>query len=154
MATRTHISDRDRGLIRFLRELQDARNVEVVIGIQEGSVNNATNATIAEYGLGNEFGTRNAPARPFMRPAFDENRGKIEQQIARQYGRVKSGQITMRTALGLIGEYHQRDIVRKIDQNVPPPNSPVTIALKGSSHTLIDTGAMRASIRYIMRPLR
>lgn len=152
MATRRNLIDRDLGLRRFLRELETARNVEVVIGIQEGSTNSATNATIAEYGMANEFGTQNIPERSFMRTAFDETRPKIVQQIDRQYGRVQAGEITMRTALGLIGEYHQRDIVRKIDTNIPPPNAPETIARKGSSHTLIDTGAMRSSIRYIMRP--
>lgn len=34
---------------------------------------------------------------------------------------------------------------------IPPPNAPATVARKGSSATLIDTGALRDAITYIVR---
>ncbi len=40
----------------------------------------------------------------------------------------------------------QDAIKEAIDSNIPPANSPRTIALKGSSHTLIDTGTLRSSV--------
>lgn len=149
MASRT--IDRDLGLRRFIRELQVARVTEVVIGVQQGADNEGQQ--IAEYAAYNEFGTESIPERSFMRSAFDENVAEIQRDMTAQYGRVQAGQITVRTALGLVGLRHQDHIKNKIDTNIPPPNSPVTIALKGSSHTLIDTGAMKNSIHYIMRPV-
>lgn len=141
--------DRDRGLREFMRQMAGKRRVEVIVGLQDGDMNG--NKSIAEYGMGNEFGTRRAPARPFMRPAFDENVGKIFNQMNLQYQMVKTGRSTLYRAVGIIGQYHTRDIQNKISDNVPPPNSPVTIMLKGSDKTLIDTGAMRASVRYVMK---
>lgn len=143
------VIDRDRGLREFQRQMRGKRRVVIHVGLQDGDMNG--NKSVAEYGMGNEFGTRNAPARPFMRPAFDENVQKIRQQMDLQYQAVLGGRSTLYRAVGIIGQYHVRDIQNKISDNVPPPNSPVTIMLKGSDRTLIDTGIMRASVRYVMK---
>lgn len=146
---RRHTTDRDLGLRRFIRELQTARVTEVVIGVQEGAENDGQ--SIAEYAAYNEFGTENIPERSFMRSTFDENVAELRQDMDRRYGQVLQGTMTVRTALGLVGLKHQDQIKSKISSNIPPPNSPVTIANKGSSRTLIDTGAMKNSIHYIIR---
>lgn len=151
MASR-HTTDRDLGLRRFIRELQVARVTEVVIGVQEGANNDGQ--SIAEYAAYNEFGTEKIPERSFMRSTFDAHVNELSDDLSRRYGQVQAGTMTVRTALGLVGLRHQDQIKRTIDNHVPPPNSPVTIALKGSSHTLIDTGAMKNSIHYIIRPSR
>jgi len=152
MASR-HTTDRDLGLKRFMRELQKAKVTEVVVGVQQGS-DNAEGESIAEYAAYNEFGTEKIPERSFMRSAFDENVNDLSRQLDRSYAQIQAGTMTVYKALGLVGLRHQDQIQHKIDTNVPPPNAPATIAAKGSSHTLIDTGAMRASIRYIIRPVR
>lgn len=41
----------------------------------------------AFQGLFQEFGTKNHPAQPFMRPAFDENAQEALTRIGRQFGR-------------------------------------------------------------------
>ena len=41
----------------------------------------------------------------------------------------------------------QELIVDEIDSNTPPPNAESTAKKKGSSHTLVDTGQLRASVR-------
>ncbi|OPY54712.1 MAG: hypothetical protein A4E48_00291 [Methanosaeta sp. PtaU1.Bin060] len=40
-------------------------------------------------------------------------------------------------------------IKQKIQSNVPPPNAPSTIARKGHSNTLIDTGEMLESVTHM-----
>jgi HK97 gp10 family phage protein len=147
---RTHTTDRDLGLRRLIRELQVAKVTEVVIGVQEGS-NNGDGESIAEYAAYNEFGTEKIPERSFMRSAFDEHINDLSAELDRRYAQVQAGTKTVYQALGLAGLMHQDQIKNKIDTNVPPPNSPVTVAQKGSSHTLIDTGAMKNSIHYIIR---
>jgi len=49
-----------------------------------------------------------------------------------------------------IGMDFENKIREKILSNVPPENAPSTIAAKGSSHTLIDTGELLASITHIV----
>lgn len=47
-----------------------------------------------------------------------------------------------------LGMFFENKIREKILSNVPPENTPGTIAAKGSSHTLIDTGTLLASITH------
>jgi len=144
-----HVTDKDMGLDRFIRELQNARTAEVVIGLQEGDT--ADGQSIAEYGAYNEYGTENIPERSFMRSTFDEKQSDLNAFIARQYDLVKQGKITVYRALSLIGLRHEGQIKNKIGSNISPANDPKTVQKKGSSRTLIDTGAMLAAVRYIVR---
>lgn len=43
------------------------------------------------------------------------------------------------------------NIRKKIASNVPPPNAPSTVALKGSSKTLIASGEMRNSVQLVWK---
>ena len=147
-----HTTDRDLGMQRILRQLRAARTVEVVIGVQEGAVNG--NESIAQYAMYNEYGTSRTPARSFMRSTFDEKVGELRQDMDARYGQMLAGQIDIRRALGLVGLRHQSEIQTKISSNIQPANHPYTIARKGSNRTLIDTGAMRNSIRYVVRAVR
>jgi hypothetical protein len=146
-----NVIERDLGLRRFVAEMQNARNASVVIGLQEGDVN-GEGKSIATYGAENEFGTTKIPERSFMRSAFDEKAQDISRSISAKFNKVQAGAMTVHSALSILGEEHQDHIKRKIGSNIQPGNSHVTIAQKGSSQTLIDTGAMLNSVRYILRP--
>ena len=130
-------------------------NSYVLVGFQENSQthdqtkNNRTKKggqSMPQIAADNEFGTKNIPARPFMRPAFDENRSSINKVIDKQYKKIQDGQTTVQTALGLIGLYMIDLIQQKILSIHTPPNSPRTIAAKKSSKPLIDFGQMFASV--------
>lgn len=145
--------DRDLGLRRFIRELQIAKVTEVVIGVQQGDMN-GEGQQIAEYAAYNEFGTENIPERSFMRTAFDENLPQLKEDMDKRYAEVQAGTMTVRQALMNVGLKHADVIKDKIDTNIPPPNSPVTIARKGSSKTLIDSASMKNSVHPIIRRVR
>lgn len=147
-----YVKDTDKGLQKFIRELQSAKRAEVVIGLQEGDMDNGE--SLADRGAHNEFGTKDIPERSFMRSTFDEKQSDINSFIARQYDLVKQGRQTVYRALSLIGLRHESQIKTKISSNIQPANDPKTVARKGSSRTLIDTGAMRAAVRYIVRQFR
>jgi hypothetical protein len=66
-------------------------------------------------------------------------------------GQVVLGRMEAREAMTRIGFEFQTQMVRTILTSVPPPNAPMTIALKRSSRTLIDTGQMLNSIRSVIR---
>lgn len=138
--------DIDKGFKRFRAELQRAKTATVEIGIHQDAKKEGL--SIAEYGAYNEFGTVNIPERSFMRSTFDEKQAQINADMAKRYDQVKTGKIGVHRALSLIGLKHAQDIQDKIGSNIQPANNEATIVRKKSTKTLIDTGAMRQSIRH------
>lgn len=99
-------------------------------------------ATMDEVALYNEFGTATIPPRPFLRNA-QAKATKAVAAVVRQGldDNLSMDAITANAAMKL-----QELIVDEIDSNTPPPNAESTVAKKGSTHTLIDTGQLRASV--------
>lgn len=161
MARRSaRVVDRDLGYNRIVEELEQFRESEILIGFQAGSVTHTQTKDdrVQTPGLSmpmiaarNEFGFENTPSRSFMRTSFDENQENIQRLIISQYNAVVDGERSTRQALGLIGQYMVGLIQKKIRQITSPPNSPVTIAIKGSSKPLIDFGQMIQSVTYVVR---
>jgi hypothetical protein len=88
------------------------------------------------------------PMRSFIRSTMDANAQKYLEVAQRLMKKIIDRTMTRFQALALMGLRIQRDIQRTIDKTHTPPNAPSTIRRKGSSHPLIDTGNLRASIRY------
>lgn len=86
--------------------------------------------------------TVNIPPRPFLRNAQKKaaQRGAEIVQAGLNAG-LSMGAIMKNVAEGL-----QDLIVESIEDNIPPENAESTVAKKGSTHTLIDTGQLRASV--------
>lgn len=154
------VVDTDLGLDDILKEIKKLSKIELLIGVQEGTVTSRetrgyhtrdAGINVAQYAAENEFGTRETPQRSFMRSSFDENLTKIEAFVTLQYGKVIDGKQTANGAVGLVGQAMTALIQRKIRAIVFPPNSALTIARKGSSKPLIDFGQMIASIRYVIK---
>lgn len=111
-----------------------------------------------EKAVWNEFGTRGGasgggwggpvPERPFMQNAMADNRGKYRDGMATAARKILIGDASMGSTLSKLGIMAQGDIQGEITSLSSPPNSPVTIALKGSSNPLIDTGAMRQAVTW------
>ena len=151
------VVDIDLGFKKVMAQIAILSNAQVLVGVQEGSRTVAGfrrgrpvkgGVNIAQYAAQNEFGTKDIPERSFIRSSFDENLPMIESFVVRQVGFVIDGTIDPIEMLKRIGLVMQSNITTKIRQIVTPPNSPRTIALKGSSKPLIDTGFMIAAIRY------
>jgi len=150
MARRNAVIERDKGWNRIQREIKAARRGRVKVGVlgEQADEQYEDGADLIDIAIYNEFGTRGTPARPFVRGAFDLRKDAIARTQERLWGLVLRGKLTARRALGLLGEQHQaqiQDYMTALDQ---PPNAPETIARKGSSNPLIDTGRLRGSIRW------
>lgn len=152
--------DIDLGYREITREILGLRNVRIQTGFQEGTVTQAAskNGQVKQPGLNmaqiaaqNEFGTATIPQRSFIRTAWDENLRFIENLVERQVGLIIDRTQTPQESFAIIGNSLVALIQRKIYQIRTPPNSPVTIARKGSSKPLIDFGQMVASVRYVVR---
>ena len=65
--------------------------------------------------------------------------------------KVLSGQSSAEELCEKMGNVIQKDIRKKIRDIKTPPNAPSTIARKGSSNPLIDTGLLHQSVTYKVR---
>lgn len=95
------------------------------------------------------------PERPFMQNAMRGNRSKYKagmkaaaKAIIRAAASGADAGRAKLQALRKLGTDAQGDIQEEITSLRSPPNSPVTIELKGSSNPLIDSGEMRNSVTY------
>ena len=83
----------------------------------------------------------------------DAETAKIEQVIRGLTKRIIEGKLTREQALEQFGAWAAGQVQAFISAGrVVPPLDPTTIARKGSSIPLIDTGQLRQSITYEVRP--
>jgi len=103
-----------------------------------------------DIAVAQEFGTETIPQRSFIRAAFDENQAKYVDHLRLLVRGVYDRKLTVSQALGLLGLEAASDIRNLIraGSGIPPPNAPATIAAKGSSHTLIDTGQLAGAVSH------
>ena len=154
--------EKDFGYKRLLGDLRHLKNSYVDTGIFGGrNLKKGKGSSIVDYAFANEFGAtiemntgRNFTTfvriteRSFMRSTVDENRRKYEMAIDVGFNRIGLGQTTPRAVLTIIGMTVRTDIQRKIRSGPFEPNAPSTVARKGSSKPLIDTGTMRRAVEY------
>lgn len=126
----------------------------VTVGVQSDAGAGQDGTPIAAYAAFNEFGTRGGgwggpiPARSFIGSTADERKRAWSKAAETAIDRALTLTATLKNGLGVLGTIAQQDIQQKITSISTPPNSETTIALKGSSNPLINTGAMRQAIRY------
>jgi phage gpG-like protein len=143
-----------------VRALRDQRAV-CKVGVQgaEAAANHQdSRLTVAQIANVHEFGktihqprtgrTIVIPERSFLRATIDQYQDAIaRRQVLLGQGYVL-GKFALKPAMELLGQYVVGLIKQRMANGIPPPNSPWTIARKGSSKPLIDTGQLRNSITY------
>ena len=135
----------DLGMDKLIREIRrDVSHVD--IGIHEGDSDE-----VKEKATNNEFGSGTTPERSFIRSTLDENAERYSKAAEILIGLMIDGEISKFEALERMGQQIESDIKDKITHLKNPPNSPRTIEAKGSDNPLIDSGEMRASIRYAIK---
>lgn len=127
--------------------LKKLNNAYTAIGFFSKDTN-SEGALMAAIAAVHEFGWGNSPERSFMRAWFDGNKKKIEQMQNKLYNQILIGRISPETGLKRLGEWAQGEIRQFIIELKDPPNKAVTIAAKGSSSPLIDTGQMVNTVRH------
>lgn len=142
------VTVRDKGMKKALAATAALGKIRVSVGVQADAGASEDGTLISEYAGYNEFGTKQIPSRPFMRTAFDNGVDDLNKTIRDLTVLVQDGKIDPDKAAGLLGEKHQGQVQAQILSNMPPPNSPVTIALKGSDRTLVDNSNMVQAIRW------
>lgn len=129
---------------KMLEAAKKAKSVSVKIGFpkekpsEQDGVSAVYKATVNNYGLG-------VPKRPFMYIAFAQNVEKYRKFLAQSIMREPENVVS---TIGKIGAMGAADVKKSIVDLRSPPNSSLTIALKGSSNPLIDTGHMLQSVTW------
>lgn len=88
------------------------------------------------------------PRRPFMSNTFDKYEKQIVNFILDEYRKVVDDKQTFKKMIDRIGVRHEGQIKKSFTEFTYKENHPVTIARKGSSKPLIDSGSMKNSIKY------
>lgn len=124
----------------------------VLVGVPEGAGAYEDGLTIATIAAVNNFGTADGkiPARPFLEPAIIKGAPQYQRLAEVMIPKVLSGEMTMLTLLEQMGNLAEGHVKQEITDLDTPPNAQSTIDRKGSSSPLIDTGALRQSIRYVI----
>jgi hypothetical protein len=157
-AVTASVTSRDRGLAGVLRALQDLDSLEVAVGVLADDKGDAAHAgtaltvlTLAEI---HEFGAPAAgiPQRSFLRATIDEHAEEIRALQQTLLGQVVGGRLSVEQALARLGAFVVGLIQARIAAGIAPPNAPETVARKGSATPLVDTGQLRASVTYVVRP--
>lgn len=136
------------------RTLFGDKKSSVKVGItQEHGGEQHGRATILQIAIWNEFGTKYAPARPFLGGWFDkdENKAQAEKWLVALMPSVVSGKRTKEQVLEILGLKIVGEIQKTMTgPGIPPPNAQATIQKKGSATATVDTGVLRAKITHVV----
>ena len=149
----TKVTDTDHGYRALCERVFGFGKPRVDMGILErdggephGGVGDAL--TVLEVAIFNEFGTENIPARSFIRAWFDEQEADLRRDLSTLMRLVVAGKQTKERILELLAQKAVGEIQARIAAGIGPANAPSTIARKGSSTPLVDTGVLRSSVSY------
>ena len=126
---------------------RDGKNASVKVGFpasksatmsEQDGVTALYKATVNNFGLG-------VPKRPFMAVAFASNVNKYRKMIAKSIGNMSQKQ--MLSQIGAVGE---GDVKKTIVDFKNPPNSDLTIKIKGTDNPLIDSSHMVGSVSWAL----
>jgi hypothetical protein len=140
----TRVTDRDRGYKKLMKRLftLDGKPKELTVGIHAEEGGRAL-----QVGSSNEFGTNRIPERSFVRAWADDKQRENEELMKRAAERTIEG-TSPEKALDQLGSQFVASMKKRITGQISPPNDPATIAQKGSSTPLINSGQLLNSINF------
>jgi hypothetical protein len=140
----------EEALKKLAEQLQGA--TRVLVGVPKGAGAYEDGLTIATVAAVNNFGSADGmiPPRPFLAPAIDKGSPQYQRLAEMMIPKVLSGEMTMTILLEQMGNLAEGHVKQEITDLKIPPNAKSTIAAKGSSNPLIDSGDLRQSIRYVV----
>jgi phage gpG-like protein len=135
---------------KLLRKMSNAPHVAVGI-LQDEAIDN--NFSMVDLALVHEFGSKDGriPQRSFMRSTCDAKRNEHIKLADILQSKIIDGSLSIRQALGQLGEVAEKDMVQAINNGIKPQLKPATIRRKKSSKPLIDTGRLKGSIKHEIR---
>ncbi len=148
-------------LAKALRELVQQ---QVLVGIPaEQAPREGEGINNAELGYIHEFGApeANIPARPFLVPGVESAKDEIAKRYKAGAKAVLEGRTTAEQVHHGVGIVAVNAVKEKITDGPFAPLKPATVAARKRKHKgrtddnptpLVDTGQLKASINYVVRP--
>lgn len=141
------------GLKALEARIREMGKKKVVVGVpaatndaRKDGLSNATIAAAHEFGVPGHI-----PERSFLRSTLGENKDKATGLLIRELkDDISRGDFSGR-AFAIVGEKLSGEVKRKIQSGINPELDPKTVARKGSSKPLIDTGNLLQAITYEVR---
>lgn len=134
------------------KNLNKGSNKELKVGWFESDVYGSENDNlpVAQVAKWNEEGSESNPTRPFIRVGFMApiKKGMYDGYFIESIQRIAEGKSTFTQEYRKLGPIAKQDLQEVIEGWTTPPNSPVTIALKGRDDPLVDTGKMHDSVGW------
>jgi len=151
MASGARLREKDNGAAALLKRMAAAAQRQgVSLGVFEGEAprkdDEVTNLDVAAFA---EFGTATSEPRPWLSGWYDEEEARNRAALRKIGEAVIKGVIpSVNVGLDRFGLLGRGDIQQRIRAGIPPPNADVTVALKGSSTPLIDSGQFWSSVTH------
>lgn len=154
MKPHVKVEDKDLGWKALFERIEKAKNEKVKVGVLADDAKGSEDhggLTVAELAAILHYGTQDGhiPARPFLAMAFDQQREVLAKMGGELFGQVLDGKIDTDKALGLMGlklATEAKKVITTTDSLAP--NAPSTVAAKGSSRPLVDTGRLLGAITW------
>lgn len=139
---------------KFFAEIERLKRLQVRVGYERGKTvydDKSKEVDVTDVAMFNELGTSSSPSRPFLRKSVDENESRIKNACSTQLKKIAQGG-TSGACLKEIGAFGVKIVQEKIRDGEYVPDAPATVRKKGSDKPLIDTGLMRQSVHYVIKP--
>jgi len=121
------------------------------VGTESAGLTYPDGMPLLDVAVANNFGTENHPRRDFMTPGGALAVEKTKQIAKDGMKGVNAGTTTISIVLETMGLVGASAIKQTIVDLREPANSAVTIAAKGSSNPLVDSGLLSGSTMHSVR---
>lgn len=108
-------------------------------------------ASVIQVAIANNYGFDNVPARPFMDLAAKNMQEDYKKTLKATHKKLISGEARLDKVLDLCGLQAEEAVRKAIMEGNWEPNSPETVAKKGSDRPLVDTGTLRKRVTHVVR---
>lgn len=123
----------------------------VQVGVLGDSGTHHSGFSMVELAAVHEFGSPAAgiPERSFIRSALRDRKDEMTKLLTGVAKRIIDNKMTIDQGLGQLGLWAATAIKKQIiGQDIPPPLKASTVAKKGSSKPLVDTGQLLGAISW------
>ena len=136
----------------ILARVSAMKRPTVRVGVM-GDAGDEKGVSLAEIAAFHEFGTSTIPERSFLRSTFYGHAAEgLAKMCAKLSKAILEGKMDETRALGLLGLWAVSEVRKTIRAGIEPELAPATIAAKGSSLALVDTGQLINSITWVVEP--
>lgn len=141
----------DKGFDKYKKAIEELNSNQIRVGMFAKVGDKVLTKAIV-----NEFGTTKAgknnniviPERSFIRSTYNKQYKKVGKRFNQIFVSISKGNFNIIPKLKLIGLEQETETKKTITDMKTPENAPSTIAKKGSSNPLIDTGEMRSKVSH------